>query len=209
MIDRTSEDKNQDRQKSQYAQDDIIQLIVFNLGGEEFSADIRQVREIILRGIITPIPDSPEFILGVTNVRGEITVVIDLKARFFLSQEKGAQNKHIIITEQEKNLYGLMVDEVTQVLRIPENSIKPAPKLVTKIDRKYIKGVITLDDRLILLINLTEVLSEDDLTRLAALNQEQRKTEHAKIMKEEEGETPEAKKKKSPEQSSRKRKAVN
>jgi len=62
----------------------IIQLIVFNLGDEEFGADIAQVREIIRKGAVTPIPDSPDFIKGVTNVRGEIAVVIDLKRRFFL-----------------------------------------------------------------------------------------------------------------------------
>ena len=152
----------------------VVQLIVFNLGDEEYGADIRQVREVIPRGDITAIPDSPEFIKGVTNVRGEITVVIDLKARFFLPTKKEVESGHIVITEQEKNLFGLMVDEVTEVLRIPEAVKKPTPELVTKIDRVYIRGVITIEERLILLIDLAKVLSEEELAKLAALAQTHR-----------------------------------
>ena len=194
MEEKADKEENQLQNKTQIAkEEDIIQLIVFNLGDEEFGADISQVREIILRGIITPIPDSPEFIRGVTNVRGEITVVIDLKARFFLPIERNIKSRHIIITEQDKNLYGLMVDEVTEVLRIPKKDIKPTPELVTRIDRTYIKGVITLEDRLILLIDLDKVLSEEELERLATLSQEQRKEEKAKRQAKNEDEVPETK----------------
>ena len=152
----------------------IIQLIVFNLGDEEFSADISQVREIIMAGVITPIPDSPEFIKGVTNIRGEIGVVIDLKARFFLSAKEEVESKHILITEQEKNLFGLMVDEVTEVLRIPEREIKGTPELVTRIDRAYVSGMITLENRLIIMLDLTRVLSEEELARLSELSRRRR-----------------------------------
>lgn len=157
----------------------IIQLIVFNLGDEEFAAEIGQVREIIRAGTITPIPDSPQFIKGVSNVRGEITVVIDLKERFFLPAKKKVEGKHIIITEQEKNLFGLMVDEVAEVLRIPETEIKPTPELVTRIDRVYISGVLTLEGRLIIMLDLRKVLSEDELARLTEIS----KRHHAAAQK--------------------------
>ena len=136
----------------------IIQLIVFHLGDEEFGADISQVREIIRTGPITPIPDSPDFIKGVTNVRGEIAVVIDLKTRFFLRAKKDVEEKHIVMTEQENNLFGLMVDEGTEVLRIHETEIKTTPELVTRIDRVYISGVLTLENRLIIMLDLKKVL---------------------------------------------------
>ncbi|MBU2437502.1 MAG: chemotaxis protein CheW, partial [Candidatus Omnitrophica bacterium] len=135
----------------------IIQLIIFQLGDEEFGTDIDQVREIVRLGPITPIPDSPDFIKGVTNVRGEIAVVIDLKRRFFLRMKKNIEEKHIIITEQENNLFGLMVDEVSEVLRIPETDIKATPELVTRIDRVYINGVLTLENRLIIMLDLRKV----------------------------------------------------
>lgn len=147
----------------------IIQLIVFNLGDEEYGANIDQVREIIRTRIITPIPNSPDFIDGLTNVRGEIAVVIDLKERFFLSTKKEIEEKHIIMAEQDKNLFGLKVDEVTEVLRIPETEIKTAPELVTKVDTDYIRGVLTLENRLIIMLDLQKVLSEEELTKLSEI----------------------------------------
>ena len=144
----------------------IIQLIVFKLGDEEFGADVAQVREIIKTGFITPVPDSPHFINGMTNVRGEIVLAIDLKLRFSLRLNQETESRHVIITREEENPFGLMVDEVTEVLRVPQSDIKPAPGLVTKIERKYISGVLTLDNRLITLLDLTKVLSEAELSSI-------------------------------------------
>lgn len=163
----------------------VIQLIVFDLGDEEYGADINQVREIIRTEAITPIPDSPDFIKGVSNVRGEIPVIIDLKARFFLpSSKRDVEDRHIVITEQEKNIFGLLVDEVTEVLRIPEMDIKLAPELVTRIDREYVNGVITLENRLIILLDLSKVLSSEELARLTEFSQRHRSAEKKRQMKE-------------------------
>jgi purine-binding chemotaxis protein CheW len=159
----------------------IIELIVFNLGEEEFGADIDQVREIITVEKIASIPDSPNFIKGVTNVRGEIAVVIDLATRFSLPRKSEVENKHIVITEQEKNLFGLMVDEVTEVQRIPEKVIKATPKLVSRIDRIYISGVLTLENRLIILLDLAKVLLEQELAGLAGLAKRTHAVEEEKV----------------------------
>lgn len=146
----------------------LIQLVVFTAGEEEFCSDIGQVREILRRPpTITPIPDSPDFITGIINVRGEVVCVVDLKARFFLPPKKGVEPKHIVISEQDKNLFGLMVDEVTEVLRIPETAIRNTPGLITKIEEKYVTGVVTLDNRLIVQLDLASVLSEEELVLLA------------------------------------------
>jgi len=163
----------------------IIQLIVFSLGDEEFGADIAQVREIIRMRSITPIPDSPDFIKGVTNVRGEIAVVIDLKRRFFLRAKKEVEEKHIVMTEQDKNLFGLMVDEVSEVLRIGEAEIKTTPELVTRIDRIYISGVLTLENRLIMMLDLEKVLSEEELAKLSEIRIKHRETIKKEEAKEE------------------------
>ncbi len=148
---------------------DIVQLIVFRLGDEEFGANIDQVREIIWKGLITPIPDSPDFIKGVTNVRGEIAVIIDLKQRFFLGMKQKTEDKHIIMVEQDKTLFGLVVDEVTEVMRLPKTDIKASPEFVTKIDRVYMSGVLTLENRLIMLLDLEKVLLEDELAKLSEI----------------------------------------
>jgi purine-binding chemotaxis protein CheW len=170
-------------------EDKVIQLIVFKLADEEFGADIDQVREIIRRTVITPIPDSPDFIKGVTNVRGEIAVVINLKSRFFLPAREGLEERHIVMTEQEKNLFGLMVDEVTEVLRMPRGAIKTTPELVTRIDRVYISGVITINNRLIMLLDLAKVLSEAELKKLSEVGARRRQLMgHAKEKAEQEHE---------------------
>ena len=145
----------------------IVQLIVFNLGDEEFGANIDQVREIIRTRLITPIPNSPDFIDGLTTIRGEIAVVIDLKNRFSLPIKRGNEEKHIIMTVQDKNIFGLKVDEVTEVLRIPEVEIKDTPGLVIKVDTDYIRGVLTLKDRLIIMLDLEKVLSDEELVKLS------------------------------------------
>ncbi len=147
----------------------IVQLIIFKLGEEEYGVNIDQVRDIVRTGFITPIPDSPDFIRGVTNVRGEIAVVIDPKERFFLSIEKENGERHIVMTVQEKNLLGLIVDEVTEVMRIPETEIKPTPDLVTRIDKTYVSGMVTTDNRLITLLDLNKVLLQEELAKLAKL----------------------------------------
>jgi purine-binding chemotaxis protein CheW len=159
----------QRKQQDSKEEGEVIQLIVFHLGDEEFGADINQVREIIRAGTVTPIPDSPDFIKGVTNVRGEIAVVIDLKKRFSLHLLE-IEERHIIMTEQANNLFGLMVDEVSEVLRIPKLDFKATPELVTKIDRVYISGVLTLENRLIIMLDLSKVLSEDELTKLSEIS---------------------------------------
>ena len=155
---------------------ELIQLVVFSLEDESFGVDINQVREIVRVGSVTPIPDSPNFIKGVTNIRGEIIIVIDLKERFFLPVKKPVESKHIVITGQEGNLYGVLVDEVTEVLRIKRTEIKTTPHLITKIDRTYISGVVTLENRLIMLLDLKKVLSEEDLNKLARITLHRKET---------------------------------
>jgi purine-binding chemotaxis protein CheW len=155
---------------SQSSQDiqKLKQLIVFRVADEEFGVPIETVQEIIKMGMVTPIPDSPEFIKGLINVRGDIVAIIDLRARFFLSVKEEI-SKHIIIAKQAENVYGLMVAEVIEILRIQEEEVKPPPHLMTKIHEEYVQGVITHEGRLIILLDIDLVLSEQELVRLAEL----------------------------------------
>lgn len=158
----------------------IIQFIVFHVGDEEFGVPIESVQEIVWRGPITPIPDSPEFVEGLVNVRGEIVATINMRARFFLpSEEEKVEEKHIVITKQQESLFGLLVDEVTEVLRIPETEVKPPHKLITTIHEEYVSGVITLENRLIIVLDLARVLSSDELSRLSEVTRRHREVEEA------------------------------
>jgi len=160
-------EKNAALQSSQDKQP-LMQLIVFRVGDEEFGVPIGTVQEIIKVGAITPIPDSPDFIKGLINVRGDIVAVIDLRARFFLAGKEEI-SKHIVTAKQSDNIFGLMVDEVIEVLRIQETEVKPPPQLMTKIHEEYVHGVITHDNRLIILLDLDQVLSESELIKLAEI----------------------------------------
>lgn len=152
-----------------YGEEKLMQFVVFSLGDEEFGVDIEQVSEIVRIGKFAPIPDSPEFIRGLTNVRGTIIAVIDLKKRFSLEAQEGAEGKHIIITREQKNILGILVDEVTEVLRVAQKEIRPAPGVTSVIHKRYMSGVITVGERMIILLDLKSVLSENELEKLAQM----------------------------------------
>lgn len=126
---------------------DIIQLVVFTLDEEEYAVPIADIQEIIKVPEVTPIPNAPQFIKGILNLRGKIVVVIDLEKRFGLVREKIEELKHIIITEVGETNFGVMVNEVVEVLSVPSSVVQPTPKLVSsKIHADYLKGVVVLKE---------------------------------------------------------------
>jgi purine-binding chemotaxis protein CheW len=168
--------KVSEKQKEKVVGEELVQLIVFDLADEEYGVRIGDVKEIIRTGDITQIPDSPEFIAGVINVRGNIIPVFDLSEMFFLAE--GEESKHIIVTEQGENTFGLMVDGVTEVLRVEEGEIKPAPMVIkSKIHGDYLKGVVPVKDRLVTLLDFKKMLSDEEFARLDELAMKQ----HRKI----------------------------
>lgn len=144
----------------------VIQLIVFRAGGEEFGVKIDEVREIIKMGMITPIPESPDFIKGIINVRGEIVTAIDIKSRFSLSAKKDNESKHIIVTKIDDNLFGIIVDEVIEVLRILKKDIKLTPSYLIRTHEKYVRGIISHEGRFIILLDIKKLVSHQELTKL-------------------------------------------
>lgn len=162
-------------------EDKTIRLVVFKLGDEEFGVPIEQVEKIIRAKAVTAIPDSPGFIAGVTNVAGEIAVVIDLMKLLALKINQGKAKRYIIMRKQHNSLFGLLVDEVSEVLLVAVTDIKPAPKLVAKIDHASLTGVVTLGSRLIILLDLDVILSEDDLIKLSVVHSHHLKINKASI----------------------------
>lgn len=138
----------------------LVQFVIFKLADEDFAIPIDEVREIIRTVPVTPVPGSPRAVQGMINVRGEIAVVVDLRARFSLLERAGLQPKHIIITAQKKSLFAFMVDEVTEILRIMEDEIKPTPPTMIKVEKNFVTGVVIREGRLIALLDLARVLAE-------------------------------------------------
>jgi purine-binding chemotaxis protein CheW len=142
--------------------------VVFSLGGEEYGVKINQVREIMKTGDVTMVPNAPDFIRGIINLRGKIVVVIDLEKRFLLKRAEEFTGKHIIISEMAESTFGIMVDEVTEVMRIAAENIKDAPSIITKkINANYLVGVGTIKDRLLILLDINKVLAEEELVDLS------------------------------------------
>ena len=147
--------------------DVLIQLVTFQLVGEEFGLPILDVREIIRMTEITPVPQAPNFVEGVINLRGQIVPIVDLRKRFSLACKDNDENSRIIVVDINKNLLGLIVDGVSEVLRIPADTISSPPKMVANgIGSEYIKGIGHYNEMLIILIDLKKVFNTDELNTL-------------------------------------------
>lgn len=139
----------------------LVQLIVFQLGEEDFAIPIASVREIIRSAPITPVPGADESFKGIINVRGEIAAAVDLRVWFGLPSRDDAEPRRIVITTQGKNLFGLVVDEVAEVLRVSTDEIKPPPEIAMKVERSCVTGVILREGRLIVLLDLAKLLESE------------------------------------------------
>lgn len=151
--------------------DEGLQLVVFELSGEEFGVDIMQVSEIIPAPKITRIPQAPECVKGLINLRGKIIVVIDLNIRLGFSPKESDELSRIIIVEVGDTVIGMLVNSVKEVMRLPSSSIEPTPEMIkSKINAEYLKGVGKLEDRLLILLNLAKVLGEEEVDELNQLS---------------------------------------
>ncbi|BBO79874.1 chemotaxis protein CheW [Desulfosarcina ovata subsp. sediminis] len=148
------------------------QLVGFVIGEERFGVDILTVQEIIRDVTITAIPDSPDFLEGVINLRGSIIPVIDLRKRLKLmvKPKVGGQALWIIILIVDGRITGFVVDRVTKVLNVPAASIKPPPDIVVAgLKSRYIKGVCKLDQQLLILLDFNRVLMADEIRKLKSM----------------------------------------
>lgn len=145
-----------------------IQLVVFNIGEEEFGVEINQVREIVKLVSITRMPKAPQFIEGVVNLRGQIITVIDLAKRLDLPSLGKTEATRIMVVEVGSNTVGMIVDSVSEVLRLSMDSIEDTPSLIdTEVHERYLRGVGKSEDRLLILLDLNEVLSSDEIHHMS------------------------------------------
>ena len=136
-----------------------MQLVVFELGDESYAVDISRVQDINRMQEITEIPHAPESVVGVINLRGRVIPVIDLRKRFGLPDAVHTKDTRIVVVHLEGNLIGVIVDAVSQVLRIPAGIVEPPSPVLAGVDSRYLRGIAKLDDRLVILLDLDFVLS--------------------------------------------------
>jgi len=146
--------------------------VVFKLGNEEFGVPITQVKEINRLTSATKVPRSPVFVEGIINLRGQIIPIIDMKKRFDLPLTEYTGDARIIVIQVGDHNFGVEVDLVSEVLRINTSDIEPAPHIVCSIDSDYITGVAKVGDRLLILLDLDRLLSEEEKEQLQEMNEE-------------------------------------
>ena len=149
-----------------------VQLIVFKLGEEEYGLHIDQIKEIVRTPAITRMPESPDYIKGVANIRGNIIAIADLEKKFGVQAQQGegmGTGNFTLVIESEEFKLGILVKEVPNTLAVSEGDIDSALNLVQEnnnSDSGYIKGVVKVADRLIILIDIFKVLGEQDLNQV-------------------------------------------
>ena len=152
------------------ARESVLQLATFRLGSEEYAVCVSQVQEIVRLTAITAVPRSPRYVEGVINLRGRIVPVIDLAKRFELTPRDRTKATRIIIIEVEGRTIGMLVDAVTEVLRLEAGAIEPAPDMLQGgVSAEYVTGIGKLDCRLLIMLDLPRVLSRQEAEALAMI----------------------------------------
>lgn len=144
-----------------------MQLVSFRLVQEEYGIEITKVQEIILMGEITRVPQTPAYIKGLINLRSTVIPVIDLRTRFGLASQDPTDETRIMVVNMAGKTIGIIVDAVSEVLRISRDQIAPPPPTVTGSDRNYLTGLVNLENRLLILLNLDKLLGDEEALAVA------------------------------------------
>ena len=149
-----------------HPKDAEIQLVVFQLSDEEYGAAIGQVQEIVNLGKVTRMPKAPAFVEGIINLRGRVVPIIDIRKRFDLAPKERDKNARIMVVLVEGQAMGIVVDSISEVLRLPKEDIEPPPQIIGDISATYLKGVGKVGDRLVVLLDLDKVLTIEEVSEL-------------------------------------------
>jgi len=144
------------------------QLVVFQLGAELYGVEISRVHEIIRLQSITRVPRAPAFVEGVINLRGKVIPVVDLRRRFGLPTADHTRASRIVVVEIGDQVVGIIVDGVSEVLRVNPSIVEPPSPVVAGIDSEYLHGIAKLPERLVILLDLDRVLARDERRALEA-----------------------------------------
>ena len=136
------------------------QIVAFSLGSETYGVDIGSVREIIPSQKIVPVPRAPEFVEGIINLRGRVIPVLDLRKHFGLLRDASTVEERIILVESGEDSIGVVVDAVSSVMQVPVDSIEAPAQVIVGPDIEYIEGIAKVDRGLIVLVDLTKIISD-------------------------------------------------
>jgi len=146
-----------------------LQFVVFRLGKEEYGVNIMQVKEIVTYKEPTKVPNTPDFIEGIINLRGQIIPIVSLKKRFNISGELINDETRIIVMNLDSKQVGFIVDAASEVRTISEEDIENAPDIVAGIERKYITGIGKIGEKILILLDLDKLFSKEEKESLEAV----------------------------------------
>jgi len=145
-----------------------IQLVGFRLAGEEYGVEITKVQEIILLGEITRLPETPPYVKGLINLRNRVIPVVDLRLRFGLPEQASSDETRIVVVNVAGRTVGIIVDAVSEVLRISREEISPPPA-VAGLGREYLSGLVKRDQGLLILLDIDKILSPQEQEAVESL----------------------------------------
>lgn len=148
------------------------QYVIFKLDEESYGVDIMNVKEIIEYKEAVKVPNALDFVEGIINLRGDIVPIVNLKKRLKTGNTTFTKDTRVIVINMGDKQVGFMVDEASQVMRISEENIEPAPELIAGIDKRYIMGVGKLEDKIVILLDLEYILTEDEKNKIDQLKSE-------------------------------------
>jgi purine-binding chemotaxis protein CheW len=146
-----------------------MQLVSFRLAQEEYGVEITKVQEIILLGEITRVPQTSEYIKGLINLRSTVIPIVDLRLRFGLAQEEATDETRIMVVNVAGKTIGIIVDGVSEVLRISHDQIAPPPPTVAGLGREYLTGLVKLNNRLLILLDIDKILGQEENAAVEAV----------------------------------------
>ncbi|WP_372766086.1 chemotaxis protein CheW [Pseudoalteromonas sp.] len=147
--------------------DEVLQWVTFHLGEETYGINVMQVQEVLRYSEIAPVPGAPAYVLGIINLRGNVVTVIDTRTRFGLNSAEVTDNSRIVIIEAEKQVIGILVDSVAEVVYLRSSEIDSAPNIGTEESAKFIQGVSNRDGELLILVDLNKLLSDEEWDELS------------------------------------------
>ncbi len=151
---------------------DEFQLVSFRLAQEEYGIEITNVQEIILMGEITRVPQTLPYIMGLINLRSTVIPIVDLRLRFGLTQEESTDETRIMVVNVLDKTLGIVVDSVSEVLRVARKQISPPPPTISGLGKEYLTGLIKFEDRLLILLEISKILGEEGAAAVESLANE-------------------------------------
>ncbi|WP_375057647.1 chemotaxis protein CheW [Zobellella sp. DQSA1] len=151
------------------AEGEVLQWVTFRLDNETYGINVMQVQEVLRYSDIAPVPGAPEYVLGIVNLRGNVVTVLDTRLRFGLEPAEVTDNSRIVIIEAEKQVIGILVDSVAEVVYLKSSEIENAPNVGTSESAKFIQGVCNREQELLILVDLDKLLSDDEWDELGQM----------------------------------------